>query len=196
EIPFDIHMGGVDNMFAHHENEIAQSEGAVGKVPAKYWLHVRHLVIEGRKMSKSLGNFYMVDDIHRMGYGYDVIRAHLLKEHYRKRLNFTFRSLRRTAVEIKRCKRCAKVLRRRKFWEENPEVDKLCISTLSEFRKYVEDDFQIPEAIEMFCYFVCSVQDFIKRKKFGKRNAEKALEVLMKMDSVLGFICGRLKERG
>lgn len=188
-IPFDMHMGGVDNIFAHHENEIAQSEGATGRIPVNYWLHVRHLIIEGRKMSKSLGNFYTVDDIHRMGYGYDVIRAHLLKEHYRRRLNFTFRSLRRTAVEIRRCKNCAKVLKRKKFWGENPEADELCRKTLSEFTRYVEDDFQIPEAIEMFCSFVCAVQDFIKRKKFGKKNAEKALETLMKMDSVLGFIC-------
>jgi cysteinyl-tRNA synthetase len=186
--PFDIHMGGVDNIFAHHENEIAQTKGATGKMPANYWLHVRHLIMEGKKMSKSLGNFYSVDDMHRMGYGYDVIRAHLLKEHYRRRLNFTFKSLRRTAVEIRRCKNCAKVLRRRKFWEENPEMDELCRKTLSEFSRYVEDDFQIPEAIEMFCLFVCSVQEFIKKKKFGKRNAENALETLMKMDSVLGFI--------
>jgi cysteinyl-tRNA synthetase len=187
-IPFDIHMGGVDNIFAHHENEIAQSEGARGKIPARYWLHVRHLIMEGKKMSKSLGNYYTVGDIHRMGYGYDVIRAHLLKEHYRRRLNFTFRSLQRTAVEIRRCKRCAKILCRRKFWEENPKVDELCRETLSEFTGYVENDFQIPEAIEMFCSFVCSVQDFMKRKKFGKRNAEKALETLRKMDSVLGFV--------
>lgn len=188
-IPFDMHMGGIDNIFAHHENEIAQSEGATGEMPANYWLYVRHLIIEGSKMSKSLGNFYTVDDIHKMGYGYDVIRAHLLKQHYRSRLNFTFRSLKRTDIEIRRCKNCAKVLRRRKFWDENPKADELCGETLSEFTRYVEDDFRIPEAAEMFCSFVCSVQDCIKRKKFGKRNAEKALETLMKMDSVLGFIC-------
>jgi cysteinyl-tRNA synthetase len=188
-IPFDIHMGGVDNMFAHHENEIAQGEGATGSMPARYWLHVRHLIIEGRKMSKSLGNFYTVGDIRRKGYSYHVIRAHLLKEHYRRRLNFTFRGLHRTAVEIRRCKRCANVLKRRKFWEENPEADELCGETLSKFTSYIEDDFRLPEAIEMFCSLVCSIQDFIRKKKFGKRNAEKTLETLMKMNSVLGFIC-------
>jgi cysteinyl-tRNA synthetase len=187
-IPFDIHMGGVDNIFAHHENEIAQSKGATGKIPANYWLHVRHFIIEGKKMSKSLGNFYTVDDVHNMGYGYDVIRAHLLKEHYRRRLNFTFRSLQRTSAEMRRCKNCAESLRRGRFWEENSKTDELCRKTLSEFSGYLEDDFQIPEAVEMFCLFVCSVQEFIRKKKFGKRNARNALDTLMKMDSVLGFI--------
>jgi cysteinyl-tRNA synthetase len=187
-IPFDIHMGGIDNIFAHHENEIAQSEGATGEMPANYWLYVRHLIIEGRKMSKSLGNFYTVDDVHRMGYGYDVIRAHLLKQHYRRRLDFTFKSLKRTAIEIRRCKKCAKNLCHGKFGKENPKADELCRETLSEFTKYVENDFQMPEAAEMFCSFVCAVQDFIKRGEFGKKNAKKAFETLMKMDSVLGFI--------
>ncbi|QLJ52771.1 MAG: Cysteinyl-tRNA synthetase [Candidatus Fermentimicrarchaeum limneticum] len=185
--PFDMHMGGIDNIFAHHENEIAQTRGATGKMPAHYWLHVRHLIIEGKKMSKSLGNFYTVDDIRRMGYGYDVIRAHLLKEHYRRRLNLTFRSLKRTAAEIRRYKSCAKSLGKSRFWEDAPEADKLCRETLSEFNRYLEDDFRVPEAIEIFCTFVCSVQDLIRKRRFGRRNARNVLETLMRMDSVLGL---------
>ncbi|HEC80710.1 MAG TPA: cysteine--tRNA ligase, partial [Firmicutes bacterium] len=90
---FDIHIGGVDNIFPHHENEIAQSEGATGKKFVRYWLHSEHLIVEGRKMSKSLGNFYTLRDLLSMGYNPIAIRYLLLSTHYRKQLNFTFDGL-------------------------------------------------------------------------------------------------------
>ena len=187
-IPFDIHMGGVDNIFSHHENEIAQSEGATGRKVANYWLHVRHLLIEGKKMSKSLGNAYTVDDIHHMGYRYDAIRAHLLETHYRKRLNFTFAGLRDAARDLKRCKCCATSLRQKKFWGENQEVDELTKSMLQEFEGRICDDFDIPNAKTVFCSFICDLQEFIDEKKIGKKNARKALGAICRMDSVLGLM--------
>ncbi|MCX6775761.1 MAG: cysteine--tRNA ligase [Candidatus Micrarchaeota archaeon] len=186
--PFDIHMGGVDNIFAHHENEIAQSEGATGRKVANYWLHVRHLLMEGKKMSKSLGNFYTVDDIHRMGYDYDVIRVHLLGTHYRKRLNFTFAGLRDAAKELERCKCCARSLKQREFRGDNPGVDEFIKKMLAEFEGRICDDFDTPSATRIFCSFVCELQEFIKKKKIGKRNAKGALAALGRMDSVLGFM--------
>jgi len=90
---FDLHTGGVDNIFPHHEDEIAQSEAATGRPFVKYWMHCAHLVVDGRKMSKSLGNFFTVRDILRRGYSGREIRYALMAVHYRQALNFTFEVL-------------------------------------------------------------------------------------------------------
>jgi cysteinyl-tRNA synthetase len=90
---FDIHTGGVDNIFPHHENEIAQSEAYTGKQFVRYWLHAAHLIVEGQKMSKSLGNFYTLRDILEKGYSGRQIRYLLMSVHYRQQLNFTFEGL-------------------------------------------------------------------------------------------------------
>ncbi|MFQ5499263.1 MAG: cysteine--tRNA ligase, partial [Candidatus Zixiibacteriota bacterium] len=90
---FDIHTGGVDLMFPHHENEIAQSEATTGKKFVRYWLHGKHLIVEGRKMSKSMGNFFTLRDILDKGYSGLVVRYLLISSHYRQQLNFTFDGL-------------------------------------------------------------------------------------------------------
>ena len=90
---FDIHTGAVDNIFPHHENEIAQSEGATGKPFVRYWLHAKHLLVNGEKMSKSKGNFFTLRDLVEKGYDPMAIRYALLSVHYRHSLNFTFDGL-------------------------------------------------------------------------------------------------------
>ena len=90
---FDLHTGGVDNIFPHHEDELAQSEAATGRPFVKYWMHCAHLVVDGRKMSKSLGNFFTLRDILRRGYSGREIRYALMAVHYRQALNFTFEVL-------------------------------------------------------------------------------------------------------
>ncbi len=90
---FDLHTGGVDNIFPHHEDEIAQSEGANGCMYSKYWMHCAHLQVDGKKMSKSLGNFYTLREILEKGFTGREIRYELLGTHYRQGLNFTFASL-------------------------------------------------------------------------------------------------------
>ena len=90
---FDIHTGGIDNMFPHHEDEIAQSEGANGCKYVNYWLHCAHLMVNGEKMSKSLGNFFTLRDLENQGRSGREIRYVLMGTHYRKKLNFTFDSL-------------------------------------------------------------------------------------------------------
>jgi cysteinyl-tRNA synthetase len=89
----DIHCGGVDNIFPHHEAEIAQSEGVTGKKFARYWLHCAHLLVEGQKMAKSLGNFYTVPDVLAKGYSGRELRYALLRVHYRVPLNFTWEGM-------------------------------------------------------------------------------------------------------
>ena len=90
---FDIHTGGVDNMFPHHENEIAQSEGAIGKPFVKHWMHAGYLIVDGKKMSKSLNNFYTLRDLLDKGYPAVAVRYMLLTTHYRQQFNFTFEAL-------------------------------------------------------------------------------------------------------
>ena len=90
---FDLHCGGVDNICPHHENEIAQSEAISGKQYSKYWIHCNYLIVDGKKMSKSLGNFYTLSDLSKKGYTGREIRYELISTHYRQSLNFTLKSL-------------------------------------------------------------------------------------------------------
>ncbi|MFH0817768.1 MAG: cysteine--tRNA ligase [Candidatus Micrarchaeota archaeon] len=116
KIPMDIHAGGFDNIFSHHENEIAQIQSLTGKFPAKYWFHVRHLMVEGKKMSKSLKNYYSVKQLKDMGFSITAIKWLLLSKPYTKKVNFTLKKLRefegkfkefqKTVRHIKRVKRC------------------------------------------------------------------------------------------
>jgi cysteinyl-tRNA synthetase len=99
---FDIHTGGVDNIFPHHENEIAQSEAATGRPLARMWLHAEHLIVDGQKMAKSLGNFFTLRDLLERGYRPRAIRYLLLSVHYRQQLNFTFAGLDQAAASIER----------------------------------------------------------------------------------------------
>ena len=85
---FDLHLGGVDLIFPHHENEIAQSEGAFGTQFVKYWVHGEHLIVDGKKMSKSLGNFFTLDDLAQK-YDFNTVRLLFLSSHYREKLNYT-----------------------------------------------------------------------------------------------------------
>ena len=93
ESPIDIHAGGIDLIFPHHENEIAQSEGATGKPFSRFWVHVEYLIVDEQKMSKSLGNTYTIPDVVAHGYRPSAVRYLLLSAHYRKQLNFTWASL-------------------------------------------------------------------------------------------------------
>jgi cysteinyl-tRNA synthetase len=99
---FDIHTGGVDNIFPHHVNEMAQSEAATGRPFARFWLHAAHLLVDGRKMSKSLGNFHTVASLRAAGYRPSAIRFLLLSGHHRQQLNFTLEGLDRAAKSVDR----------------------------------------------------------------------------------------------
>ena len=99
---FDLHTGGVDNLFPHHEDEIAQSEAATGRQFVKYWMHCAHLIVEGRKMSKSLGNFYTLRDVLQRGFSGREVRYCLMAVHYRQTLNFSFDALQSARGAIQR----------------------------------------------------------------------------------------------
>src|SRR5438105_7145587 len=111
----DIHTGGIDLAFPHHENEIAQSEGATGKPFVRYWLHAEHLLVEGEKMSKSEGNFFTLRDLLAKGYKPSALRFALASVPYRKQLNFTFDGLPQATNSVERLRNFADRLNHRNF---------------------------------------------------------------------------------
>ncbi len=102
EPPIDLHAGGIDLIFPHHENEIAQSEGATGRQFARFWVHVEYLIVDEQKMSKSLGNTYTIPDVVAKGFRASAVRYLLLSAHYRKQLNFTWASLAQAEEALRR----------------------------------------------------------------------------------------------
>src|SRR5499433_2337327 len=130
----DIHTGGVDLAFPHHENEIAQSEAATGKQFVRYWLHAEHLLVEGEKMSKSLGNFFTLRDLYAKGYKPSALRFALASVPYRKQLNFTFDGLQSATSSVERLRNFADRLQQGKFPAGSPSgFHRRCEAALAAF---------------------------------------------------------------
>ncbi len=140
---FDIHTGGVDHIPIHHENEIAQSAGLTGKQPAKFWIHGDFMLVDGGKMSKSLGNTYTIDQLIAKGYDPMVFRYFCLNAHYRKKLNFTFDTMDATKVSYERL--CQAVLKHKNSTATTAQevIDKYKAS----FKEAIGDDLNIPAAL-------------------------------------------------
>lgn len=181
---FDIHTGGVDLIFPHHTNEIAQSEGASGKKFVHYWLHNEHLLVNGKKMSKSLGNFYTLRDILKKGYSPMAIRLLLLSTHYRQKLNFTFKGLEGAKNSIERLDNFIFNLRNIKETKDEHKVKALIKEAESKFEEKMDDDFNISEALAVVYDFVNKVY----KLKISKKDAEKIIDLLKRFDSVLSVI--------
>ncbi len=179
---FDIHMGGVDLIFPHHQNEIAQSEAATGKKFVNYWLHNEMLLVEGRKMSKSLGNFYTLRDILAKGYDPTAIRYLLLCSHYREKLNFTFGSLEAAKNTLDRIRDFVEKLKNGKDRERTLVAIK---KAKKDFEKYMDDDLSISETLKAVFEFMTEVN------KAG--GGKKAYETIMEFDKVLGLGLGKTK---
>ncbi len=144
----DVHLGGEDLIFPHHENEIAQSEAATGKSFANYWMHVRFLLVEGQKMSKSLGNFYTPRDLILKGHKPSSIRYLLSSVPYQKQLNFTFDGLRQAANSVERLRNFKARLDSGKFAAgSNPEMEVLAKSARAKVRAALDDDMNTAQAL-------------------------------------------------
>ena len=169
---FDIHTGGIDLIPTHHENEIAQSKGACGKIPANYWLHGEYLLINGGKMSKSLGNVYLIKDFIEKGYDPLVYKLFSYSCHYRNKLNFTWEGIEATAKSLERLKNGYQV-----HLAGKEEISEEIVNEYEErFHKAINDDLNMPLAMGV-------VWEVVRNEK----KSPKLAKLLEKFDSVLGL---------
>ena len=169
---FDIHTGGIDLVPTHHENEIAQNKGACGKIPAHYWIHGEYLLVDGGKMSKSLGNVYLVDDIIKKGYSPLAYRLFNFSCHYRGKLNFTWDGIESASASLSRLKEGYA-----KHLNGTEEVSDEIINDLEDrFHKAINDDMNMPLALSI-------VWEAVRYKTKSKKIAD----LLKKFDTVLGI---------
>ena len=176
---FDIHTGGIDLIFPHHENEIAQSEGYSDKKFVNYWLHCEHLLVEGEKMAKSKGNFFILKDILDKGYSPKAIRYLLLSTHYRQKLNFTFKSLEGAEQSIKRFKEFMFKLKGVKGSKNNPKINDLIEKAKEEFESAMDDDLNISGGEAAIHTFMTGVNKIITN--ISRKDALKAFNLMMEL---------------
>ena len=182
----DIHMGGVDNIFPHHENEIAQSEGCSGRTFAHHWIHSEHLIVEGKKMSKSLGNFFTLRDLLEKGYSGIEIRYLLLSTHYRTQLNFTLAGLEAARHSLQRLEDFVHRLKQVK--NEGPASTSRIEEALRRFKEVLADDINISVALAALFDFVRGINGDIDRNDLTTQAAKEVLDFLEKINQVLGVI--------
>jgi cysteinyl-tRNA synthetase len=186
---FDIHTGGVDLIFPHHENEIAQHEAATDKPFARFWLHNEHLLVDGRKMSKSLGNFYTLRDLLGKGYGPGAIRYLLLSSHYRQKLNFTLKSLDAAQASVNRLLDFMDMLAGTKG-KDTGKAAKISAGAIKDFEEAMDDDLGTPGALAAVFGLVKEGNVLSEKGGLGKEGAQVIRKAMMKMDSVLGLLEG------
>ncbi len=179
--PFDLHTGGVDNIFPHHENEIAQSEGAMGRKFVNYWMHSEHLRVDGRKMSKSLGNFYTLRDVEAKGYDPMVFRYLVMGAHYRSKLNFTWQAMETAKTTIANLYEFMGRLDR----ENSTGLDDAVQRATVAFGEALDDDLNTPMAL-------AAVFGLVKEVNIHGKGGREVFDAMVSFDRVLGL---RLAER-
>jgi len=190
----DIHTGGVDLIFPHHENEIAQSEAATGKKFVNYWLHNEHLLVEGERMGKSLGNFYTLRDLVRMRHNPLVVRYLLMSTHYRTQLNFTFKGLEAAKNALRRLYDFMDRLEEVKN-SKGEDVRKLVEKARKDFENAMDDDLDVSKALATVFNLVREVNTLIDQKKLGRKGAKQVKDLMMDFDKVLAFLGGFWKRK-
>lgn len=175
---FDIHTGGVDNVFPHHENEIAQSEGATGKKFVRYFIEGEHLLVDGEKMAKSLGNIFTLRDIESRGFSPLAFRYLMLTSHYRSKLNFSWKSLEASQSSLNRLYD----LTRKINSDNNLKGSASLVKFKKKFDGAILDDLNLPQVLAV-------IWDLLRQynKNTGHFNPQEALSLLYKFDKILGF---------
>jgi cysteinyl-tRNA synthetase len=193
---FDLHAGGEDLMFPHHENEIAQSESSSGKTFARHWMHVRFLLVEGKKMSKSLGNFYTLRDLLLKGHKASAIRYLLLSVPYRHQMNFTFEALAAATNAIERLRTFHQRMLRGGFTAAaNAEVSAAAAKAASEFTAALANDLNTAEAAAAISEMVRAANSAADAGTLGAENAAEVLRVLALFDEIFAVLEDRDEER-
>jgi len=185
----DIHTGGVDLAFPHHENEIAQSEAATGRPFVRHWLHAEHLIIEGQKMSKSLGNFYTLRDLFAKGQKPSTIRFLLLSVPYRRQLNFTEDGLTQALNSVERLRNFVARLKTTQLPAgSSPEVVKRIEKAEADFDAGLADDINTAVALAAVFDLARDVNTAIDRSEFLQQDAMRALAAMEKFDGTLALL--------
>ena len=185
---FDIHTGGIDNMFPHHEDEIAQSEAATGKKWVNYWLHCAHLMVNGEKMSKSLGNFYTLRDLAGMGWKGREIRWVLIGAHYRRKLNFTLEALGQARETLARFDEFFDRMRSIDREGDGSEAELAVSTAAAAFSSAIADDLNISEALAAMFELLRSGNKLADAGGLSKAGAERILGAFRRFDSVIGAL--------
>ncbi len=184
----DIHVGGIDNMFPHHENEIAQSEACSGARFVNIWMHSEHLLVDNKKMSKSLGNFYPLRYLLDKGYSGTQVRYMLLHTHYKTQLNFTFAGLDAAKGTLQRLQDFICRLQEIRQPIEHGLVEAVLKRTHQAFAAALADDLNISAALAALFDMVREVNAMCDSAQLARSEADKVLELLKRFDSVLGVL--------
>jgi cysteinyl-tRNA synthetase len=185
----DIHSGGIDLVFPHHENEIAQSEAATGKQFVRYWLHAEHLLVEGEKMSKSLGNFYTLRDLFAKGHKPSTLRLLLASVPYRKQFNFTFEGLQQAASSIQRVRNLAARLREEKFpGGKETALSAHARSAEEKFEAALADDLNTAQALAAVFDLVRDANIAMDKGEFQRGDAAPVQAFLTKFERVFAVL--------
>jgi len=185
---FDIHAGGIDLVFPHHENEIAQSEGATGKEFVRYWIHFEHLKVEGETMSKSKGNYYTFRDVAAKGYSPAAVRYFLLSVPYNKQINFTFDALagaEKTVAGLLDFR--ARLSEARTDSGMNEQLHEATLRASQEFEEGMDDDLNTSVALAVLHNLTRDVNTALARKQLREDNKRELLDLLRRFDTVLNI---------
>jgi cysteinyl-tRNA synthetase len=194
EPPIDLHAGGIDLIFPHHENEIAQSEGATGKPFSRFWIHVEHLIIDNEKMSKSLGNVFNVQDVVDHGFRPSALRYLLLSSHYRKQLRFSWETLQQADESLRRLMDALARLDRVTGGQPHEAIGNALARARAEFDEALESDLNTSAALAVLFDLVRVLNTAIDEGTIGEVDARGARDLFAYFDRVLGVLSLRQRE--
>ncbi len=194
EPPIDLHAGGVDLIFPHHENEIAQSEGATGRTFSRFWMHVEHLIIDNEKMSKSLGNVYTVQDVVDHGFRPSALRYLLLSSHYRKQLRFSWDTMRQADESLRRLTDALARLDRVGGGQAHDDIGAALARARAQFDEALRADLNTSAALAALFDLVRELNTAIDEGRLGEPDAAAARDAFAYFDSVLGVVALRRQE--
>ena len=195
EPPIDIHTGGVDLVFPHHENEIAQSEGATGQEFSRFWFHIEHLLVDNQKMSKSVGNVYTVQDVLNKGFRLSALRYILLSGYYRKQLNFTWTGLEQAEEALRRITDfLGRVEALTSAAAEQPEVTARVKEAVDAFDVALRDDLNTAAGLGAMFDLIRALNILMDNKQVGKADAPEIVAAFNHFDRVLGILSLRRAE--
>jgi len=194
ESPIDIHTGGIDLVFPHHENEIAQSEGATGQPFSRFWIHTEHLLVDDQKMSKSLGNVYTLSDITSRGFRPSALRYLLLSAHYRKQLNFTFTGMQQAEEALRRLIDCLDRMATVTRAGAHAALQQSAADARQAFDEALSDDLNTSAGLAAMFDLVRVVNTAIDQAQIGRDDVAALEKIFGHFDDVLGVMSLRRAE--